>query len=368
MTIRGIHSPREGIASKLADITARQRLINSYDDWLLSEVDDDDVRIDLQSMAQEDERNLKLLETISLAHGVRVEPQKATLGHIDLARGILDGNEYSVLEKIAEYSLLKQMQVSCGRLVQLLIASMDKDIRMAVGPIAALNGDNETHVKKASTMMEAIGRYEIAGETEERGLWSRMKEAFASATMPVVGGLAKPVDDMPLTSVLVVDHRKVSALFKEILATEDVRLAQERFHQLYIDFHAHSLAEEKVLYETLRFRGGFAEIDHSYEEHEEARTLFDDIRSASPDSAKFKSMVSRLESLVSHHVDEEEDRLFPKIKERFSENELIVLSRRFKEEKMQAQESLALRSSRPRRDSSSSFMGSDRTTPGTFPQ
>ena len=79
-------------------------------------------------------------------------------------------------------------------------------------------------------------------------------------------------------------------------------------------------------------------------------------------------MVSRLESLVSRHVDEEEDRLFPKIKERFSENELIVLSRRFKEEKIQAQEALAMRFARPLWDTSSSPMGSARTTPGTFPQ
>ena len=343
MQTHGTRSQREGIAGELADIKARQALIVEYDNWLLTEVDDDEFRDDVREIIDEDDRNYKLIESIELNHGVRVEPKLATVDHITLGRNILEGNEYSLLEKIAEYGLLKQMQVNCGHLVHKSAQAMEPDVKMAVGPIAAINSDNASHVSKAASMMEVIGTYQLVGEMPERGLWGRLKDAFVAAKAPFVSGMAEPVDDMPITAVLTVDHRKASALLKEIKAATDAQTAHERYLQLYADLNAHALAEEQVLYETLRSRGGFSEVEHSYKEHDEMKMLLEEIRLTSASAPDFQVKVDRLDKIVTHHVKEEEDDLFDKVKENFTENELIVLSRRFKDVKTRVQDDMAAR-------------------------
>jgi hemerythrin superfamily protein len=334
---------REGIASGIADIKARQAMIVLFDDWLLSQVDDADFRDDIRKLVDEDDKNYKLIETVEINHGLRAQPKPATLDHIELARRILQGSEYSFLEKIAEYGFLKQMQIACGNIVHKVAQVSEPDVKLAVGPMAAVNADNISHAKKATAMMEVIGTYQIAGEALEQGLWARIKDTFAVATGGIAGGMVRPIEDMPITSVLAIDHRKVSALFKEIKSAADSQTAQERFLQLYSDLNSHTLAEEETFYETLRTRGMRADIDHAQGEHVRMKSLLERIRSSSPSTSNFTTMVDELEALVKHHVDKEEDEIFDMAKEQFTENELVLLSRRFKEAKMRVQEELAQR-------------------------
>jgi len=343
-----VHNPshfKAGIASEIADIKARQALVLDYDDWLLARIDEDQFLDEIRQMREADDKNLRLLENLEIQLGERVQPKPATLRHIDLARDILDDGRYSMLEKTAELGLLKTMQVTCGTLVARALESADKDIALAASPVAGLNADNGKHVRWMKDIINEVGLYQIAGEQLDGNLWGKLKSTFASATTMLGINVAQPMEDMPITSVLALDHRKVDLLFGEVLASEDFERARDRFEGIYKDLNTHAVAEEEVFYRALQDRSASSDIEHAWTEHQDMKTLLEDIRMNPGTHEGFKASVTRLREMVKHHVNEEEDDVFDLAKDVFSENELVLLSRRFMSHKERILEDFASRGS-----------------------
>lgn len=344
-SVRNPSQYKAGIASELADIKARQALVLDFDDWLLARIDEDQFLDEIRHMRDADEKNLRLLENLEVQLGERVSPKPATQRHIELAREILEDGQYSMLEKTAELGLLKTMQVTCGTLVARALESADKDLALAASPIAGLNADNGKHLRWMKDITNEVGLFQIAGEQVDGNLWGKIKNTFASATTMLGINAAQPMEDMPITSVLALDHRKVDLLFGEVLASDDFERARNRFEGIYKDLNVHALAEEEVFYRALQDRSASNDISHAFAEHQEMKALLQDIR-ANPGSFEgFKASVTRLRDIVKHHVNEEEDDIFDLAKDVFSENELVLLSRRFMAHKERILEDFASRGS-----------------------
>lgn len=344
-SVRNPSQYKAGIASEIADIKARQNLVLDYDDWLLARIDEDNFLDEVRQMRDADEKNLRLIENLEVQLGERVAPKPATVRHIELAREILEDGRYSMLEKTAELGLLKAMQATCGTLTARALESADKDLAFAASPIAGVNADNGKHLRWMKDITNEVGLFQIAGEQVDGNLWGKIKNTFASATTMLGINVAQPMEDMPITSVLALDHRKVDLLFGEVLSSDDFDRARNRFEGLYKDLNVHALAEEEVFYRALQDRSASSDISHAFAEHQEMKTLLQDIR-ANPGSFEgFKASVTRLREIVKHHVNEEEDDVFDLAKDVFSENELVLLSRRFMTHKERILEDFASRGS-----------------------
>jgi len=135
------------------------------------------------------------------------------------------------------------------------------------------------------------------------------------------------------------EHTKARTLFGEIENSNDPQKIQEYFGQLYKDLTSHVEAEEQVVYPAVR--SYYEGTQMLYDEQAEQKRMLDEIKAMSPASAEFKDKVRQLKDAVLHHVREEENDMFPKIRDNFSREQEEQMATEFKNAKSQIQDRLA---------------------------
>jgi hemerythrin superfamily protein len=152
---------------------------------------------------------------------------------------------------------------------------------------------------------------------------------------------------MDAIALLKEDHEKVKKLMDDLEKTTErgVKSRSELFSKLVTELKVHERIEEEIFYPAVRERAETKQVEEliaeSYEEHhfvdivagEIAETPFE----AEEWAAKFKVMKENVEH---HAVEEEEGKLFPKVRRAFSQEELEELGARMLELKETAQAEL----------------------------
>lgn len=133
---------------------------------------------------------------------------------------------------------------------------------------------------------------------------------------------------MKPTTLLKTQHRKViSALKKMEKGKKELRL--ELLEEISNDLAAHMAIEQEIFYPAI------SEIDEdliqeAYEEHSIAELALKRLRATDPDSEAFRPRVVALRELLEHHIEEEEEELFPKVEKQIDDEELEALGARMK--------------------------------------
>ena len=136
---------------------------------------------------------------------------------------------------------------------------------------------------------------------------------MAKATQPRPSG--KATDAITL---LKQDHRAVEALFQDFEKSDDEELGPiaERVCQMLT---IHAQIEEEILYpaakDTFEDEEDTELVNEAAVEHASAKELIEKIEAMSEDDELFKATVTVLSEYIKHHVKEEEQELFPKLKE-----------------------------------------------------
>ena len=117
--------------------------------------------------------------------------------------------------------------------------------------------------------------------------------------------------------LLTSDHAEVGALFKQYdkLAEANAAAAERQAHaeQICTLLTVHSTIEEEIFYPAARDAGiDDALMDEADVEHAAAKDLIAQIRAMSPDEDHYDAKVKVLGEQIEHHVDEEQDKMFPK--------------------------------------------------------
>ena len=123
------------------------------------------------------------------------------------------------------------------------------------------------------------------------------------------------------------DHREVEALFEKIKNTNGAARAQ-LVSRLAADLRLHMKVEESIVYPAIakQVDDGDDMIEEAKTEHEGARKVLGDVEKLSPNEPGFDGALEMLEAGISHHVEEEEDEVFPKFRETVSADELNDLA------------------------------------------
>ncbi len=122
------------------------------------------------------------------------------------------------------------------------------------------------------------------------------------------------------------DHEKVSELFKQVKATEDGKKHHQLFEKIKDELETHAHIEETVFYPTIIKEAEIKDIVlEGIEEHKQVKTLLREIPNLSDESEKFEAKLKVLMENVEHHVEEEEDEMFPKVKKAFDNSALDEL-------------------------------------------
>ena len=118
---------------------------------------------------------------------------------------------------------------------------------------------------------------------------------------------------MDITKILESDHREVEALFAKIERAKGAK-RQPFVDQLATSLKAHMKLEEQVLYPVMGSVTGKKEVDEAETEHELGRKCLADVVRLAPDKPGFDGALAATKAGISHHVKEEEDELFPKLR------------------------------------------------------
>ena len=130
------------------------------------------------------------------------------------------------------------------------------------------------------------------------------------------------------------EHRQVEALFQNFRETGNSALVSNICDEL----DAHAAAEEEAFYPVVRddVPSGKKLASEAEEEHGEARQLIGRIRRTS-DPDHVVELVSELEQVVSHHVDEEEQEMLPSARRSLGEDRLAAIGSAYESAKAKVQ-------------------------------
>ena len=141
------------------------------------------------------------------------------------------------------------------------------------------------------------------------------------------------------------DHKTVDDLFKRYEeagdgAVEEKRTIRDRVVK-ELSIHAH--IEEVVFYPATREARGETEelVEEALQEHAQAKQALQQLASLEPDDPQFDQLMTQLIQDVRHHVEEEENEMFPKVNEALSPQDLSDLGDQLQEAKTNAPETPA---------------------------
>lgn len=130
------------------------------------------------------------------------------------------------------------------------------------------------------------------------------------------------------------DHDKVDRLFQKVKATEEGEEHKELFKKIKAELDVHTHIEEKIFYPRLKEEEELEDITlEGIEEHHQAKMFLRELASLSEDSEKFEPKLKVLMEDITHHVQEEEGEMFPKVEKILGADELNELGKLMAEEK-----------------------------------
>lgn len=107
-------------------------------------------------------------------------------------------------------------------------------------------------------------------------------------------------------------HREVDVLFERAARAkpgEKIGLLGQLAEKLTL----HARIEEQHFYPFARSKGIQDMVDHSLQEHAEAKRLIANLLQSKRNDPKLDSALARLQQSVQQHVKEEEEKLFPRL-------------------------------------------------------
>jgi hemerythrin superfamily protein len=136
------------------------------------------------------------------------------------------------------------------------------------------------------------------------------------------------------------DHKRVRALFKKFqdsspnAHTSRAKIVDDIIQELTV----HTYIENEVMYPQVRALVPELEQDvlESYEEHHVADLLVMELMALAPDAEHFQAKTTVLIENVTHHMDEEENDWFPKVRSALGRKQLTNIGEKLLETKKTA--------------------------------
>ena len=122
-----------------------------------------------------------------------------------------------------------------------------------------------------------------------------------------------PVEQRAALALLLDDHRAVKKLFKQFQDVKDNADKESIAAQTCVQLTVHAQIEEEIFYPALRGVSDKLDdmLDEAKVEHGVAKDLIAEIESGEKDMLEARYTV--LSEYVGHHVEEEENELFPAV-------------------------------------------------------
>ncbi|MFD1106480.1 hemerythrin domain-containing protein [Sphingobium olei] len=127
-------------------------------------------------------------------------------------------------------------------------------------------------------------------------------------------------------------HRQLFAKMDE--AKDDADRLEKLFAQFKVEVKAHAAAEEETLYATMLARPDLREdAQHSVSEHKEIEDYLEEMEEQEFNGQDWRETFAQLKKRYLHHIEEEEEEMFPDAAKDLTDEEERTLGERFAERK-----------------------------------
>jgi hemerythrin superfamily protein len=150
---------------------------------------------------------------------------------------------------------------------------------------------------------------------------------------------------MDAITILRDDHDKVRKLFTEYERAHDAPAArkQDLANQIIEELTVHTYIEEELFYPAVEGLPGGGKVEtpehmvkEAEEEHAQVKLLLAELEDMTPSDEYFDAKVTVVIDDVRHHAEEEEQEMFPAVREAMGRNDLQELGQRMLEAKEKA--------------------------------
>jgi hemerythrin superfamily protein len=139
--------------------------------------------------------------------------------------------------------------------------------------------------------------------------------------------------------MLKADHKEVRALFREFQKSTTTKARKGKLVEQIIELlTVHTYIENEVMYPRVRALVPDLEDDvlESYEEHHVADVLVMELLPMTPEDERFEAKATVLIENVTHHIEEEEQEWFPKVRDGLTRTQLREIGAELAEAKARA--------------------------------
>ena len=122
------------------------------------------------------------------------------------------------------------------------------------------------------------------------------------------------------------DHELVKQLMTKIDEAKDRTVRATMFEQLVDELSVHERIEEELFYPALRRkREAKEDVLEGFEEHHLVDEIIESLDDVKPEDERWAAKFTVLKESVEHHIQDEEEKLFPKAEKLLGEAELGAL-------------------------------------------
>lgn len=142
---------------------------------------------------------------------------------------------------------------------------------------------------------------------------------------------------MNAIDLLIEDHERVKDILTRLTDSTEraVKTRSELLQKLEMEVTIHTQLEEQILYPAFKETGGKEEAKMYHEAKEEHRAVdslvLPDLKATDPSSLEFSGRAKVCKELLEHHIEEEEEEMFPKARELFDKARLEEMGEQMNE-------------------------------------
>jgi hemerythrin superfamily protein len=152
---------------------------------------------------------------------------------------------------------------------------------------------------------------------------------------------------MNAVDLLESQHREVEKLFSKIEKATSPDAKENIFTQIADKLAVHAAIEEHRFYPAVKAKRTEDILLEALEEHLGIKRVLADLLETEASDESFDAKIKVLKEQVEHHVGEEEDDLFPKVRKLFSKDELEAIGQEMSAEQSELEEQGAPRNAIP---------------------
>jgi hemerythrin-like domain-containing protein len=129
---------------------------------------------------------------------------------------------------------------------------------------------------------------------------------------------------MNAIELLMQDHKEASSMMDQLeVADKGDRSAKDIFLQLKEALTLHTQIEEQIFYPALKNHKETSDmVPEALEEHQEVDHILAEMSGLNPGNDEFMDKLTELRDSIEHHVEEEENEMFPKAEQVLGQSRL----------------------------------------------